>query len=286
MNIRKVYAYIGFVVLSLFMGGCTEKIDLDLDVMELTPVITGVISNEEQWVRLSTTSAYLNGGEGKAISNANVTVSDGVASYVFQESIEEKGLYVLFSPITINSNLEYKLSVEADFDGDGVKQEFYATSKVAPTPQLDSITMQVMRMFDDLFWFVQINYQDVPQLNSYLCRTFVNDILDVGLESYDIFDNRYGQGDYMGHKLVAVLFERPLSEDKIQVGDVIKVSFSGITKEYFDFLYSAKSETGGKNPIFDGPPANVRGNISDGALGMFTVYKAYSLSVVVADVYL
>ena len=266
------------ILLSVLAFSCTEKMDLDLDVMEPAPVITGIISNEEQWVRLSTTSAYLN-GESNTISNASVVVTDGMNSYTFQESLLEKGLYIVFPEISVKQHAEYKLKVEADFYGNGVRQEFYASSKVAATPQLDSITMQAMRMFDDIFWFVQVNYQEVSSSNSYLCRTFVNDDLEVGLDSYEIFDNRYGLGIYIYHKVVAVLFERPLTDEKVQVGDVVKVAFSGITKEYFDFLYSAKKETEGKNPIFSGPPANVKGNISNGALGMFTVYQSRSLSV-------
>lgn len=274
--------YLYLLSLLVFVYSCTERVDLDLEVMNPVPVITGVISDEEQWVKLSTTSAYLD-GKGNVISDALVVVSDGINSHILQESLEEKGLYKSLYPIIINPSLEYELNVQADFTGDGVSKAYAATSKVAPTPQLDSLSIQVMRAFDDLFWFIQVSYQDVSEPNSYLCRVFVNEVLDVGMSSYSIFDNRYGQGSYMAHKLVTVLLERPLSEEKIQVGDHIRVSFSGITKEYFDFLYSAKKETGEKNPIFSGPPANVKGNISNGALGMFTVYQTCSLSVTISD---
>ncbi len=252
--------------------------------MDPQPVISGVISDEEQWVKLSTTSAYLD-GESTAISGANVTVFDGAATHVLQESSEEKGLYLPLVRIVVNSGSEYKLNVQADFTGSGIKQEYTATSAVAPTPKLDSISMQVMRSFDDLFWFIQINYQDVPHENSYLCRLYINDMLDVGLTSYHIFDNRYGYGDYILHKFIAVLYERPFSDEKVQIGDMIRVSFSGISKDYFNFLYSAQKETGGKNPIFSGPPANVKGNISNNALGMFAAYRTSTLSVVIADVW-
>lgn len=257
---------------------------MDLEVIDPLPVITGVISDEEQWVKLSTTSAYLD-GESTAISGADVTVTDGVTTYVLQESLGKKGVYRPSSKITVNKGIELKLNVYADFTGNGIKQEYKATSTVMPTPRLDSISMQVMSSFDDLFWFIQINYQDVSHANSYLCRVYVNGMLDVGLTSYNIFDNRYGYGNYIEHKLVTVLYERPFSDEKVQVGDEIKVSFSGITKDYFNFLYSAEKETGGKNPIFSGPPANVKGNISNGALGMFTAYKTSTLSVTIEDLW-
>ncbi len=268
----------------VLVQACTEKIAMDLEVMPTTPVVSGIVSNEEQWVRLSTTSGYLN-GEGTAISGADVTVADGERVYAFRELPEEKGLYRPIQRIMVHPNREYKLNVQADFVGDGIKQEYTASSTVAPTPMLDSITMQVMRSFDDLFWFIQINYQDVPHENSYLCRVFVNDMLDVGLTSYNIYDNRYGYGDYIEHKLIAVLYERPFSDEKVQIGDRVKVSFSGIAKDYFSFLYSAQNETGGRNPIFSGPPANVKGNISNGALGIFTAYQTSWLAVTITDIW-
>jgi hypothetical protein len=252
--------------------------------MEPLPVITGIISNEEQWIRLSTTSAYID-GKGKTISDAEVIVSDGINSYVLHESFIDKGLYIPMSEISIKQDSEYKLTVRADFAGNGIKEEYHAASKVARTPELDSVTVQVTRMFDDLLWFVQINFQDVNHPNSYLCRVYVNNVPDIAFDAYEIFDNRYGQGEYMSHKLIKVVFEHPFTEEKIQIGDVIRVNFSGITKDYFNFLYSAMKEVGGGNPLFSGPPANVKGNISNGALGVFTVYLSSSLSVVITDIY-
>lgn len=279
---NRIYGCLCVLALTLIMGACTERMDLDLEVMESTPVITGIISDQEQWVRLNTTSAYLS-GNGTPISGADVTVSDGRNTFSLDESSSEKGLYLFSNKLLINPNAEYTLNVSADFDGSGVKQEYSAASKVARTPKLDSVTIQVLKSFDELFWFVQVNYQEVSEANSYLCRIYVNDMLDVGLSSYSMFDNRYAKGKYMEHKIVSVLHERPLSDEKVQVGDVILVCFSGITKEYYDFLSAAQEETEGGNPIFGGPPANVKGNISNGALGFFTVYQVSAQSVLIAD---
>ena len=273
------------LLLIVFAQSCTERLDMDLEVMKPTPVITGIISNEEQWVKLSTTSAYLGESEGTAISGATVTVSDGITSFLFQELSGEKGLYLSSTKIAVATGAKLKLNVQADFTGNGTEQEYTAVAEVAPTPQLDSITMLVVGSFGDLFWLVQVNYQDVSHENSYLCRVYVNNMLDMGLNSYSIFDNRFGYGSYIERKMVAVLYERPFSSDKVQVGDEVKVSFSGITKDYFNFLYSAEEETGGRNPMFSGPPANVNGNISNGALGMFTAYQTSTLSVAIVDVW-
>jgi hypothetical protein len=47
---------------------------------------------------------------------------------------------------------------------------------------------------------------------------------------------------------------------------------SGITKEYYDFLYQAQM-AGFNIPFFTGPPANVKGNITHGAVGFFAAYS-------------
>jgi len=278
----RLHCYLYFIFVSFLGATCTERIDMDLGIMEPKPVVVGVFSNEEQWVQLSTSSDYLN-GEARLISDAEVVVSDGHRDYTLKESPDEKGLYKYWQNIPINPNYTYRLSVQADFDGSGIRQQYSAVSEVAPSPMLDSLSIQVIKSFNDFFWFVHVNYQEVAELNSYLCRTYVNGMLDVGLRSYSIFDNRYTRSEYMLHKLISVLHERPFSDEKVQVGDTINVSFSGITKEYYDFLYGAMEEVDRRNPLFSGPPTNVKGNISNGALGMFTVYIASSISLVIAD---
>ena len=42
-----------------------------------------------------------------------------------------------------------------------------------------------------------------------------------------------------------------------------------ISKDYLDFITGLLTESGGGGSPFDGPPANVKGNINNGALGFF-----------------
>ncbi|HPM92458.1 MAG TPA: hypothetical protein PKZ74_06565, partial [Bacteroidales bacterium] len=53
-----------------------------------------------------------------------------------------------------------------------------------------------------------------------------------------------------------------------------------ITEEFYDFVMTLQSETGFQTPLFSGPPANVKSNLSNGAVGFFTAYSvAYSSKV-------
>ena len=56
---------------------------------------------------------------------------------------------------------------------------------------------------------------------------------------------------------------------------------AGITKEYYKFLEALKTEAGYHNPLFDGPPANVIGNISNGALGFFAAQSLARTSAII-----
>ena len=56
-------------------------------------------------------------------------------------------------------------------------------------------------------------------------------------------------------------------------GDTVGAEIDGIGKAYFDFILNAQSELQGSNPLFGGPPANIKGNISNGGFGFFSAYS-------------
>ena len=50
------------------------------------------------------------------------------------------------------------------------------------------------------------------------------------------------------------------------------LQMSGITKEYYNFVQEVQI-AGFNIPLFTGPPANVVGNIDNGAIGFFAAYS-------------
>ena len=73
-----------------------------------------------------------------------------------------------------------------------------------------------------------------------------------------------GKGDSY---LWNVYINPPLKLDSIRVG----VETVNVSQNFFEFVVTALLETEFRGTPFDGPPANIRGNISDGALGYFSV---------------
>ena len=117
--------------------------------------------------------------------------------------------------------------------------------------------------------------QDKPGRDYYLFNSRVNgkivtdSILQKIVRQDIFFDGRYVSG-----AIVQVL-----NEHTLKVGDFYTLMASNITKEYYGYLTSLQDEVGDKNPLFSGPPANAKGNISNGALGFFTSFLTTSFTV-------
>ena len=57
--------------------------------------------------------------------------------------------------------------------------------------------------------------------------------------------------------------------DDYKLGDEFKMKFFSIPKEGYDFYWGIQAQLGNDGGVFSTPPANVKGNISGGALGLF-----------------
>ncbi len=74
-----------------------------------------------------------------------------------------------------------------------------------------------------------------------------------------------------------------MENEKLVSGDEITVELNIITKEYAGFIWDAQSELWGSNPLFSGPPANVKGNLNNGAIGFFAAYTTNRVTMKVVN---
>jgi hypothetical protein len=88
-------------------------------------------------------------------------------------------------------------------------------------------------------------------------------------------DDSFFNGIYAGGVVVSYL-DQNSDNEKLVHGDTLTVELSVISREYYYFIQDAQSELRGSNPLFSGPGANVKGNISNGAIGFFEVYPVSS----------
>jgi hypothetical protein len=66
-----------------------------------------------------------------------------------------------------------------------------------------------------------------------------------------------------------------------KAGDTLGLEIRGVSKDYARYIDEFTEVYGGSNPMFGGVPANVRGNVSGGAIGYFWAHgnrKAFDVA--------
>jgi hypothetical protein len=70
-----------------------------------------------------------------------------------------------------------------------------------------------------------------------------------------------------------------VKEEKLKAGDTLSLEIRSISKEMFDFYNTIFNQTNlSGNPFAGAPPANVAGNLSQGAWGFFQISDLYAVS--------
>jgi hypothetical protein len=97
-----------------------------------------------------------------------------------------------------------------------------------------------------------------------------------------VTDDKFINGTYANGTSIYFL-DQSSEYERLVAGDTVTVELNSLGKEYFNFLQEAQAELRGSNPLFSGPPANVKGNISNGAIGFFSAYSVSRASVRVSN---
>jgi hypothetical protein len=152
---------------------------------------------------------------------------------------------------------------------------YTARSSLPPINPIDSITFRLEENWGpEGIVQVQCYYQDPPTKEYYMFNIFKNGIwLTDTITNRFISDDEFYNGSYTNGIGVGFL-NQGKSREKVNPGDTITFQGCSITEEYYNFIWTLQQEASGfSNPLFSGPPANVKGNISDGAVGFFAVYS-------------
>jgi hypothetical protein len=269
----KAYLFI-FSFISLITVSCTEKIDIQLDDSYVRLVVDGSISTDTMAhaVVLTSTSSYFYNQPAPPVSGATVTISDGIQVFPLTETTP--GTYTTAQEVFGIPGKVYSLNIKLA-NAIGGHSDYSASSTLNPVTAMDSITLQFHPEWsEDGIWEVKCYVQEPPTVDFYRFllsknQTMFTDTLDEWIISDDLFYN----GNYTNGLPIGYL-DQGSTEQGLRVGDTITAEVNSIGKEYFNFLAEAQSELFGSNPLFSGPPANIKGNISNGGIGFFTAYSA------------
>ncbi len=266
------YILIVFLLVTVTWS-CTEEIDLKLKSTAPRLVVEGVITTDTmfQYVRLSKSGDFFANEVMPGVSGAKVILSDGERFLELKETEGNTGYYVTSSLFYGIPGRTYTLTIEGvDIDNDGTKETYKAESYMNPVADVDSISVVYEESLK--FWKVLLYAYEPPglKINYYMFSLIVNDTLYTDqLTEVTSFDDRFINGEYANGVWVHSFYEEDENFPLVE-GDTITLRMSGITEDFYNYIIALQEETRENIPLFSGPPANLPGNISNGALGYFT----------------
>ncbi len=262
----------------LVYAGCRKPIELDLDTTYTRLVVEGSITDQEQAHRvvLTLSSEYFTDQPPPPVTGAIVQISDG--EQVFLLSEVAPGIYETDPTVKGVHGKYYTLTITGvDINQDGEMEEYTATDLLKPVMTLDSIVVEPqMPLSNPPVYKISGWGQEPPTPDDcYQWLYYVNGVLQTDTLNKTIFiDDTFVNGSYLPGLTMFMNVEA-------EPGDTIKVATRSLTREYYTFLVTFMLETVWSQGGGAGPPANIKGNISNGALGYFSAHAVTFTSALV-----
>ncbi|MCT4614084.1 MAG: DUF4249 domain-containing protein [Marinifilaceae bacterium] len=277
---KNIYIYLIILIVSI---SCTERIDVDVKNIDPKMVVDAVVDTDmkNHFVKLSLTTDIYNSVEPRNLSNAEVKVFANEKEYIYEEKNE--GEYYSKEQFEGIPGVKYKLVISnIDINKDGEMEEYTAEATMNPAHELEKIWVGEDPDYeiydddeeDDPLLVLKLTARDNSKRKDYyMFAAFLNDKL-VHSKLTDVFVIK---DDYFNGKLiddVSILhFNQAKEEEIIRQSDKIILETYSITEGYYDFVSQFQEIANGYNPMVDGQPANIKTNISNGAIGYFAVYS-------------
>jgi hypothetical protein len=271
-------------ILLLSAAACTEKIDVKLDESYTRLVVDGFIGSDTAAyaISLTKTTDYFYNEPAPRVTNAEVTLTDGVHTFVLAESEPgTSGIYLTDSAFHGIPGQDYTVNIRLAEEIAGTR-DYTTACKMNSVTRLDSIQAVFQPDWGpEGIWEIRVFAQEPgDEKNFYLFQLYRNGtLLTDSITKYMITDDIYFNGNYITGA-TAMYLNNEDTNQSIRPGDFITVKMSGITKEYYDFIFQVQM-AGFNIPFFSAPPANVESNISNDGVGFFAAYSSSYASAIV-----
>jgi len=260
---------------------CTERIDLPLDESSIKLVVEGSVTTNTavHTIYLTETTNYYYNQKPPVVTGAVVTISDGRDFFNLSET--SPGIYQTSPDFKGVEGLTYTLNIRL-IKPIGGFYEFSASSVMKPESPLDSVATRFFEEFGEQgLWEVNCWFQDQLSTDFYRFELYRNThLITHKLEKWLATDDKFFNGEYVQGGVVTYL-DQGSDNEKLKSGDVLVVEMNSISREFYNYIQDAQAELRGSNPLFSGPGANVRGNISNGAIGFFAAYPVSRVMIIV-----
>ena len=278
MNTKRNIIWSVFVLI-MSLGSCTERYDIKLDDTNVRLVVDGIVSSDsiKHGVRLTTSTSYFFGEAPPAVSEAVVYLEDDNQRRRLLEVDGKPGYYESPDAFAGQPGMNYKLEITLN-QPIGEYDRYNAENRMPETSGIiDSIVLEYREPFD--FYLLNLFAVDPPTVDFYKFDAFINGkiITDTASRSLVVDDKFFNGNNTNG---LGVMFIRG---DEIKAGDTITLLLSAINEDYYNFFLELRTESGPSNPLFSGPPANVRSNVKEGALGYFAATRRARASLIVPE---
>ena len=274
-NNRNIIVLVLLIMLSV--SACTERIDIDLDKQEYVRIVVeGAITTDTMahLVTLTQTSDYFHNEPPLPVSGAEVVIYSDSNTYFLREKPESSGRYYTDPNVfgIVGKTYHLKINLQEPVGG---HKEYEAVSTIYPINRIDSIALEFHPDWGTSgYWEVKCYVWDPPTEDFYMFHVYRNGqpCNDTITDVFVVDDLAYN-GNYTNGIGVAFL-NQAYRHQKLVSGDLVTLRISRITKEYALFLTDVQQEVNFSMPLFSGPPANVKGNISNGGIGAFAAWSS------------
>ena len=278
---------------------CSEIVEVDLGSMEPVLVVDAKLTSDttSHIVKLSRSCDYYDPDiASTVVSGATVYIEAGDGSrFDFVEDSLPTGWYRSAPDVFGQIGEEYYLHIEADVDKDGENELYESRSTMPYIPPIDSVRavhgMGLPPFYTPdpsrLGWNILVYAQDPPTEEYYGFsfslngRVYFDSITDIFC-----FPDNFTSGIYLNGVPIYFFADKPSEISRVpalKAGDEVTLIVYSFTAEYNRYISDVNAAVSTDVPVFGGPPANVRGNISNGAFGCFAVYPVGRGSCVIGN---
>ena len=260
--------FIALLALVAF-SSCRDEVILNLNTVGAITVIESKISTDSVpfKVRVTTTADYYSLSI-PIVTDALVTISgsDGSLDTLFHDSA---GYY--YSKFVRYCKVGILYTLKVTHNGKSYSATEACPSQ-NPVDSVKAIYQPKNGFFPAGYYLWEYTTEKAGKGDCYYWELYQNDTM--------IFDDFYYTGDDQflednGQQLASD-FQYPF-----RLGDSIVFEQHAITRQFFNFLNAVQSQTNRDGSPFSAPPSNISGNLSNGALGYFTVRNTIRKKLVV-----
>lgn len=262
MNIKAIINCVLLATIT-FLSSCEDKIDLKLDSVMGKYVIAADLhnANTSQTIFINRVVSFSNDSPNDPVVGAYVLVKNVTSGRAYQFVDKSNGRYVM-DRMALKEGDKYTLSVEMP---DGSLYE--STCTMPEYIAVDSIGLVRKKRFDEEYIYASFSFNDPANVENYY--KYKLKLNDEEFKFSDVFNDKFNDGLLVEHEISN-------EDDDIKVGDNLQVLRQCIAKDVYTYWSNIRNQNPGS-----AAPTNPISNISNGALGYFSVSSAqyYDLKV-------